>query len=295
MWPAGAYRRFKLPGRWPACTLAGLILLQLSAATLTQAASDDALATARNLRWQGCAGHPGIRSVLHTSATLNSAAVQWSRGSSLKSAIERSGYRASESAGLHVSGTATTLRSALSNQLCAALTDSVILDIGTYRARADTWIVLGAPFAAPGPADADAVADEMLRLVNAARATPRRCGGSAFGATAPLRLNQQLSRAALAHAEDMLRFNYFEHTGHDGSSPAMRVAAEGYRYRIVGENIASGPESAQEAMQGWLLSPGHCQNIMDPRFQELGVAFAASRGGPPRIYWVQDLARALKQ
>jgi uncharacterized protein YkwD len=269
-----------------------VIVLQLSATTLTQAAGDDALGAARNLRSLGCAGHPGIRETLRTSAMLNGAAAQWSRGSSLKSAIERSGYRANQSAGLHVSGTAAALRSALSNQLCVALTDSTIVDMGSYQTRADTWIVLGAPFAVPGPADADTVANELLRLVNAARAAPRRCGTSAFGATAPVRLNLQLSLAARAHAEDMLSFDYFEHTGHDGSSPAMRVAAQGYRYRIVGENIASGPQSAQEAMRGWLASPGHCQNIMDPRFQELGVAYEASRSGAPRIYWVQELARA---
>jgi uncharacterized protein YkwD len=90
----------------------------------------------------------------------------------------------------------------------------------------------------------------------------------------------------------MLRYHYFEHTGHDGSSPAQRIAATGYSYRIVGENIASGPETPQEAVQGWLASPGHCQNIMDARFEETGIAYDASRSGEPSIYWVQEFAAA---
>jgi len=56
------------------------------------------------------------------------------------------------------------------------------------------------------------------------------------------------------------------------------------------ENLASGPESPQEAVRGWIASPPHCQNLMDPRFEELGVAFAATRSGEPRIYWVQVFA-----
>jgi uncharacterized protein YkwD len=89
----------------------------------------------------------------------------------------------------------------------------------------------------------------------------------------------------------MLVHNYFAHDGQDGSSPAQRVAATGYRYRIVGENIASGPENAAEAVAGWIASPEHCENLMDARFLESGVAYAASSSGPPRIYWVQEFAR----
>jgi uncharacterized protein YkwD len=88
----------------------------------------------------------------------------------------------------------------------------------------------------------------------------------------------------------MLSHNYFAHEGYDGSTPAQRVAATGYRYQLVGENLASGPESAAEAVAGWLASPGHCENIMDARFSESGVAYAANNSGTPRVYWVQEFA-----
>ena len=133
------------------------------------------------------------------------------------------------------------------------------------------------------------IRDRVLELVNDARASARRCGGERFAATVPLAPSSRLNRAAREHAIDMARHNYFEHTGIDGSVPKERLARLGYRSRLTGENIAYGPESAEEVVRGWLASPGHCGNIMEPRFREMGIAFAVehSRGA---IYWVQDLA-----
>jgi len=256
------------------------------------AAAQDAIGAARALRLHGCDGHAGTRTPLNANVTLTGAAVQWSRGASLKIAIAHSGYREDQSAGLHLSGTAQAVSSALSQNLCAALTDPAMTDMGIFEQGSDTWIILAAPFAAPSVSAAHAVAGQVLQLVNAARGQARQCGRSVMAAAPPLRLSEPLSQAALVHAQDMLRYHYFEHTGHDGSSPAQRVAATGYSYRIVGENLASGPEAAQEAVQGWLASPGHCQNIMDARFEETGIAYAASRSGEPSIYWVQEFAAA---
>jgi uncharacterized protein YkwD len=58
---------------------------------------------------------------------------------------------------------------------------------------------------------------------------------------------------------------------------------------LVGENIAYGPKSADEVVQGWLDSPGHCENIMDPRFAEMGIAFAAGHSSLRGLFWVQLL------
>jgi uncharacterized protein YkwD len=254
------------------------------------ATPQDALARMRALRIAGCQARAGTQVPIRISAALNAAAEQWSRGTPLKSAIERTGYRQDQSAGLHVEGSTQALADALTQRLCSALTDPSVIDAGILSRGEDVWIVLAAPFTAPAPAAAAGVGAEVLRLVNAARSQLQHCGRSLMPAVPPLRLNPVLGDAALAHAQDMLRFNYFDHTGHDGSSPAERVAAAGYRYRIAGENLASGPQTPQEAVRGWMSSPGHCQNIMDDRFTELGVAFAASRSGAPRIVWAQEFA-----
>ena len=80
------------------------------------------------------------------------------------------------------------------------------------------------------------------------------------------------------------------HNGHDGSSPAERVTRSGYRWRLVGENLAVGITTPEEVVSGWIGSPHHCENLMSPGFSQMAVAFAvnsASRGG---IFWTQVFA-----
>lgn len=65
-----------------------------------------------------------------------------------------------------------------------------------------------------------------------------------------------------------------------------RVVAAGYTYKgyksfAIGENIAQGQMSIAEVMDGWFKSPGHCRNLMNPGFKEIGVALY-------NTYWVQD-------
>jgi uncharacterized protein YkwD len=127
----------------------------------------------------------------------------------------------------------------------------------------------------------------VVELVNAARSHGRRCGSARFAAAPPLSISRQLDDAAAAHARDMARKKFFDHRGADGSQPKDRVIRAGYQSRLTGENIAFGPESAEEVVAGWLASPGHCANIMDSRFRHIGVGLATGRGRG-RIYWVQD-------
>jgi uncharacterized protein YkwD len=250
-----------------------------------------ALVGARALRSQGCGAHAGIHNPLRASDALNAAALRWSRAAPLQAAIEQSGYRAEQSAALHVSGGAAVLQQALRSRLCAELTDGGFLDFGSIERGADTWIIIAAPFSPPAVADANAVDARLLQRINRARAQSRRCGDKLFPPAPPLQPSALLTRAAQAHAQDMISHHFFAHRGYDGSTPAQRVAATGYRYRIVGENIASGPETEAQAVAGWLASPAHCENIMDARFGESGVGYAASSSGTPQIFWVQDFAQ----
>jgi uncharacterized protein YkwD len=126
----------------------------------------------------------------------------------------------------------------------------------------------------------------VVDLVNVARGKGRRCGNERFAAAPPLGVSRKLNEAAAVHARDMARRKFFEHQGSDGSQPKDRVLRAGYRPRLTGENIAYGPESAEEVVAGWLASPGHCANIMDPRFREIGVGLATGRKRG-HIYWVQ--------
>jgi uncharacterized protein YkwD len=193
---------------------------------------------------------------------------------------------------VHVSGDSAALKDALTNQLCRTVIDPRFSDLGITQRGRDTWMIFAVPFDPPSPNKAGSVEAELLTRINAARAQSRRCGNKLSPPAPPLRPNEMLRVAAAEHARDMLVHNYFAHEGHDGSNPAQRVTAVGYRYRIVGENIAFGPENAAEAVAGWIASPEHCENLMDARFADSGVAYVASSSGPPRIYWVQDFGTA---
>jgi uncharacterized protein YkwD len=113
--------------------------------------------------------------------------------------------------------------------------------------------------------------------VNDARRHGRRCGSERFAAAPPLHASRDLEDAAADHARDMARRRFFEHRGSDGSEPRDRVRRAGYQSRLTGENIALGPESAEEVVAGWLDSPGHCANIMEPRFRDIGVGLAVGQ------------------
>jgi uncharacterized protein YkwD len=141
--------------------------------------------------------------------------------------------------------------------------------------------------AKPAHVSIEATRTRVVELVNAARVKSRKCGSEHYAAVPPLNPSQSLDEAALNHARDMAQRKFFEHRGSNGSQPKDRVLRAGYQPRLTGENIAFGPESADEAVAGWLASPGHCENIMDPRFKDIGVGVAIGRGRG-QIYWVQD-------
>jgi len=142
------------------------------------------------------------------------------------------------------------------------------------------------PTPTPAPAPDTTVGQQVLQLVNAARAQARSCGTTSFAAAPALTLNTQLGQAAQGHASDMATQNYFSHTSKDGRTFVQRITATGYAYRTIGENIAAGQSTPQQVVAGWLQSEGHCRNIMNPSFRELGVGYA--RGGSYGHYWVQD-------
>jgi uncharacterized protein YkwD len=86
----------------------------------------------------------------------------------------------------------------------------------------------------------------------------------------------------------MVAQDFFGHAGSDGSTPGERVTRAGYRWSMVGENIAGGVRSARQAVAGWLASPEHCANIMTPGFRQMGVAFAVDPANVEVIDWTED-------
>lgn len=158
--------------------------------------------------------------------------------------------------------------------------------IAALTAVALTSAALGANAMVGRESDAT-VRARVVDLVNAARSHSRKCGSARFAAAPPLSISRKLNEAAAGHARDMARRKFFDHRGDDGSQPKDRVIRAGYQPRLTGENIALGPESAEEVVAGWLASPGHCANIMESRFQDIGIGLASGRKRG-QIYWVQS-------
>ncbi|HEU4536999.1 MAG TPA: CAP domain-containing protein [Polyangiaceae bacterium] len=178
----------------------------------------------------------------------------------------------------------------LGTSLALALAGCVIVDQGDD----DDDDVGGGQTPGPAPtssapaASPEGPAGEVFSLVNQARARARSCGDKSFPAAAPLRWSEPLARAARAHSEDMAARDYFSHVTPENKDLADRVAAQGYAFSALGENIAAGQRSAADAVEGWLASPGHCENIMSGAFQDIGIGRA--EGGSFGVYWTQKFA-----
>lgn len=121
----------------------------------------------------------------------------------------------------------------------------------------------------------------IIEETNRYRTMGARCGNRNFPPVEPVVWNSRLAEAAQLHSTDMNENQFFDHTGSGGSTLVSRVEQVGYNYNTIGENIAMGETQTEViVVEGWMNSPGHCRNIMNGSFSEMGVA----RSG---IYWTQ--------
>lgn len=104
---------------------------------------------------------------------------------------------------------------------------------------------------------------EVIRLINEQRA------GQGLG---PLVENGVLSQAALAKGTDMLNKDYWAHVSPEGTEPWAFLTTVGYTYRFAGENLARDFSNPTSAVDAWMASPSHKENIMSAKYKETGVA-----------------------
>jgi len=96
----------------------------------------------------------------------------------------------------------------------------------------------------------------------------------------PLQWDDVLATASREHSEDMFYSNNMSHTGSDGSTPGQRIDRMGIAWRRWAENVAAGQQTPAEVVEGWMNSPGHRANILNPNLTTLGVGFY-------NYYWTQ--------
>lgn len=88
----------------------------------------------------------------------------------------------------------------------------------------------------------------------------------------PLREDARLDAAAGDRMKDMEDQSYWAHESPDGRSPFVLLASRGYEYHWAGENLATGFETTELLVAGWMESPGHRANILSPHFEDCGIA-----------------------
>jgi hypothetical protein len=108
---------------------------------------------------------------------------------------------------------------------------------------------------------------------------------------AALRWDASLFKAARLHALRMADLNMLEHQLPSESNLEGRLAEAGAHFSVIAENIAIGP-NPQTIHNGWMDSPGHRKNILDPRLTFVGIAAVHGPGG---LFAVQDFSQLVPE
>ena len=158
-----------------------------------------------------------------------------------------------------------------------------------HYASGDRWKSYLAPESVcPGGEDRDAPAADQVRTMLCLIDYARRVAG-----LRALPENDALTRAATLKGEDVIRCKDFNHNA-CGKDPRAVANDAGYPQASWGENlyVASGPNGApRPALDGWLNSDGHRENLLRPSWTEQGVALLEAKhfdGGPDAALWVSE-------
>ncbi len=89
---------------------------------------------------------------------------------------------------------------------------------------------------------------------------------------APIQENGQLNKAATAKAQNMFEENYWAHFSPSGKDPWGFITSSGYRFSYAGENLARNFYTSDEVVKAWMNSPTHRANLLNPNYQEVGIA-----------------------
>ncbi|MEZ1314939.1 CAP domain-containing protein [Pseudomonas fluorescens] len=234
---------------------------------------------------QRCAGQ--VSSELPPLAGDPRLALSASSIGNLQQAMVSAGYPMKNVQAITLSGPrdAAAAMKAIQESFCQIVLDPQFVDIGVSRDDRDWRIVVARPLLSARLGTSQAEGQKLLAELNAARSRPHQCGSQSFAAAPPLTWNPTLATAAEEHSRSMANNNYFDHKDRDGRTPGDRAELAGYSAQLVGENIAAGQDTVSRVVAGWVASPGHCANLMNPQYQELGAAYAVDPKSDSGIYW----------
>lgn len=205
----------------------------------------------------------------------------------LQQAMATTGYPMKNVQAISLSGPrdAASAMKAIQETFCQIVLDPQFVDVGVSRQDREWRIVVARPLLSARLGEWQAEGQKLLAELNTARTRPQQCGGQSFAATTSLTWNPTLGAAAEAHSRSMANNNFFDHKDRDGRTPGDRAELAGYEAQQIGENIAAGQDTVRKVVDGWLASPGHCANLMNPEFRDLGAAYAVDPKSDAGIYW----------
>lgn len=102
-------------------------------------------------------------------------------------------------------------------------------------------------------------------------------------------LNAALDRAAQGHACDNAQRHSISHDSADGSHLQQRLRRVGYDFHIAAENTGRGFATPHRAVEWWMNSPHHKDNMLLRQAREIGIGIALSEAPDSRLHWVIDL------
>lgn len=95
--------------------------------------------------------------------------------------------------------------------------------------------------------------------------------------------DDRLADLARRYSEKMAREHFFEHIDSDGNDVVARARQSRIRgWSKIGENLftcAPTDQLARLSVRGWMHSPTHRENILDPEWHGTGIGIAYDRDG----------------
>lgn len=129
--------------------------------------------------------------------------------------------------------------------------------------------------------DLRSAVQQLFTLANQSRAQ---------AGSAPLQWDPALAAAALQHCKRMAAEGPISHRYGGEPDVTDRTAQAGAHFSLIEENVAVGP-TASEIHDGWMHSPGHRENLLNPQVDHVGIALVYARGV---LYAVADYSAAVK-
>ena len=129
---------------------------------------------------------------------------------------------------------------------------------------------------ASGPSLAPRVAIELQTIIDVNNARAARGVGALYS-------DPQLGTLARERSMDMASHNYFSHYAPDGSAYYVHLLdVSNVAFQYAGENLAwstySDDMSARTAVDGWIASPAHAENLFNSNYSRAGIGVVSADG-----------------